>query len=334
MIRQKRKPKGAKSSASLVDSRTVALEERLDGLVQMLQGSQTPQARATPPPSLSMADKLPSQTQNESFNSSALNNQILSSSRTDGGEDMCSSSGNGHERIACGGLLTRDRHKNGLESSSKVALENPNYSLVGMPPTPAASCASTSELRTTAGYCSRANALSASTANHYPLEDEAELEEILETYRTNMVAYFPIVVIKKDVTVRQLSEERPFLWLVIRALCSKNAARQAALGIEVRKVLGREILLEGTKTLDLLLGLLVFAAWGHFYIFNKPIISTIVQLSTSLAFDLGLTKPVPTEATAVMMGYNAQGCPKPKASPLRTMEERRAVIGLFFVSSV
>jgi len=272
--------------------------------------------------------------QNESFNSSALNNQILCSSRADGGDDMCSGSGNGQGGIACGGLLTRDRHKNRLENPSRVALENPNYCLVGMPPTPAASCASTSELRTTVGCCSRANALPASTASHYPLEDEAELEENLETYRTKMVAYFPIVVIKKDVTVRQLSEERPFLWLVIRALCSKNTVRQAALGIQVRNVLGREMLLEGTKTLDLLLGLLVFAAWGHYYIFNKPIISTIIQLSMSLAFDLGLTKLVATESTGVMMGYNAQGCPKPKTSAMRTMEERRAVIGLFFISSV
>lgn len=213
----------------------------------------------------------------------------------------------------------------------------PDYCPVHLPPMAAASSPSTAEVPTTVRCCSRANFSSSPTLNSYPLEDEAELEEYLEAYRTKMVTYFPIVVIAKDVTVGELSKVRPFLWLVIRAICSKNSARHAELGIEVKKVLGREMLLEGTKTLDLFLGLLVFGAWGHHHIYNRPIISTIIQLATSLAFDLGLTKPVPTEPIQVMMNYIAQGCPRPINSaknPARTMEERRAVIGLFLVSSV
>jgi hypothetical protein len=85
------------------------------------------------------------------------------------------------------------------------------------------------------------------------------------------------------------------LWLVIRAISSKNSARQIALGVEIRKVLAREMLLEGTKNLDLLLGVLILASWGHFYMCTKPIITTILHMGISLASDLGLTKPVPLE---------------------------------------
>jgi hypothetical protein len=85
------------------------------------------------------------------------------------------------------------------------------------------------------------------------------------------------------------------LWLVIRAISSKSSSRQTALGLEIRKVLAKEMLLEGAKNLDLLLGVIVLASWGHFYMCAKPIVTTILQLGASLASDLGLTKPVPVE---------------------------------------
>ena len=175
------------------------------------------------------------------------------------------------------------------------------------------------------------------SADNFPLESDAELEEALETYRTKMVPNFPIVCVRPDVTVDEMRLQRPFLFLVIRAICSKNLCRQQALVVEVKKTLGREMLLEGTKTLDLFLGVLVFAGWCHYYICNKPIISTVIQLGMSLAFDLGLTKPLLGEHADIMRHYIiAHGCPKRTNGPNRviTMEERRAVVGLYLVSSV
>jgi hypothetical protein len=151
-----------------------------------------------------------------------------------------------------------------------------------------------------------------------------------------MVPYLPIVFISPDMTLEKLRKQRPFLFLVIRAICSKNPERQAALVLEVKKVLGTEMLLEGSRNLDLFLGILVFAGWCHVYICNRPIMSTIIHLAMSLASDLGLTKPLPTDSSAVMLNYTAQGCPKPIIGmiPTRTVEERRAVVGLYVVSSV
>jgi hypothetical protein len=99
--------------------------------------------------------------------------------------------------------------------------------------------------------------------------------------------------------------------------------------------LGKEMLLDGAKNMDLFLGVLVFSAWCHFYICHKPIVSTIVQLGIALAFDLGLTRPLPGEPVNVMLHFNAQGCPKPvDRVPGRTLEERRAAVGLFLISSM
>jgi len=172
----------------------------------------------------------------------------------------------------------------------------------------------------------------------YPPESEAELEEYLETYRTNMAPYFPIVCISVNTTANELRNHQPFLFLVIRTICSRNLERQAAPVLQVKKVLGREMLIEGTKSLDLLLGVLVFAAWCHVYKSSsiKPVNSTIMQLGMSLAFELGLTRPPPGGPLRILLNYTAQGCPKPSngINLERTIEERRAVLGLYLTSSV
>jgi hypothetical protein len=214
--------------------------------------------------------------------------------------------------------------QNGLPSRSRAGHQESIGGPVNEPPTPTTSTTSTG--------IDKSN-----TSADYPLESEAELEEYLETYRTKMVPYFPIVCIGANVTVEELRKQRPLLFLVIRASCTKNWEHQAALVLQVKKDLGREMLLEGTKNLDLFLGVLVFAAWCHIHICNKPIATTVMQLAMSLAYDLSLTKPLPGEPERVMMNYTAQGCPKPvnvHANVSRTMEERRAIVGLYLVFSV
>lgn len=169
------------------------------------------------------------------------------------------------------------------------------------------------------------------------METEAELEECLQTYRTKMVSYCPIVPIEATVTVKSMSKEHPFLWLVIRAVCSKSLTRQRALELKVRQTLGREMLINGTRSMDMLMGVLVFAAWGHYFVTSKPITQPVIMLAMSLAYDRGLTKPIPTDPVTVTLNFNSQGCPKPvfaAYSLVRTMEERRTVIGLFLISSV
>jgi hypothetical protein len=170
----------------------------------------------------------------------------------------------------------------------------------------------------------------------YPLETQAELEECLETYRTKMVPYFPVLCIDTETTMGELIKERPFLHLVIRTICSKNLQRQAVLVLQVKEVLGREVLLGGKKNLDLFLGVLVFEAWSHLYIYNKPINSTVIQLGISLAFDLGLTRPLSGNPVNPMLNYISQGRPTPVngTTLARTIEERRAVVGLYLISSM
>jgi hypothetical protein len=316
-----RKRRVSKRPASSTSTKTAALEEKLDGIVQMLQRSQA---------SIPGISQSQDQIQNQSFDSRAVADRTLASSRA--------SDGNAKVNIGCGDFFAANNlssmtgesldeiaHRNGLTICSKGGQQGLIHCPVNGPPTPTTSSTDNSTLP---------DRLNSST--DYPLESEAELSEYLETYRTKMVPYFPIVCIGAEMTVEELRKERPFLYLVIRAICSKNLGRQTALVLQVKTVLGREMLLEGAKNMDLFLGVLVFAAWCYYYICNKPIISTVIQLGMSLAFDLGLMRPLPGEPVNMMLHCIAQGCLKPNngINVVRTMEERRAAVGLFLVSSV
>lgn len=334
--------KRSKPSTASVASKTAALEEKLDDLTLILQRSQAAQTTPVSLPSRSVTSESSSQLENGNF--AQPNNLVL------GGNGTSPTTGRNHGPNGRQGATGLGNYFNYGKLNSKpggsTGVQSDTVASQYAPPTPSESSSSTSNrapcitqyLRDDdpAIGCSaqRTNAtLSSFPTNSLP-EEIAELEETLETYRTKMAPFFPLVIIDKDVTARELMEERPFLSLVIRAICPKSTAKQAELGIEVRRVLGREMLIEGSKNIDLLLGLLVFAAWGHFYLYNKPIISTIIHLATSIAFDLGLTKPVPTEPALIMLAYNAQGCPRNATSAVRTMEERRSIIGVFLISSV
>jgi hypothetical protein len=76
-----------------------------------------------------------------------------------------------------------------------------------------------------------------------------------------MLPYLPFIVLPASTTAQDLRQERPFLWLCIMAVSSKSSLQQMALGKEIRLTLGREVVLDGNRSLDLLLGVIVYVTW-------------------------------------------------------------------------
>jgi hypothetical protein len=89
----------------------------------------------------------------------------------------------------------------------------------------------------------------------------AEADENLKTFRTCRLKHFPFINWPESVSSQELRQERPFLWFCIMAVSSKSSVQQMAFGEEIRSILGRQVLVESEKTLDLLLGLLTYLAW-------------------------------------------------------------------------
>ena len=74
---------------------------------------------------------------------------------------------------------------------------------------------------------------------------------------------------------------------------------------------------------------------GHYHVHDKPVIIQATQLAMALVGNLGLNKPPPKEPAQVMLSLNARGCPtRPFTPTVRTMEERRAILGCFLLGSV
>ncbi len=70
------------------------------------------------------------------------------------------------------------------------------------------------------------------------------------------------------------------------------------------------------------------------YNLDKPILASLVQLAVAILYDLGLDKPASDDA-GLMLEYDLKGFPRPgryERSP--TLEERRALLGCFLLSSV
>jgi hypothetical protein len=171
------------------------------------------------------------------------------------------------------------------------------------------------------------------TSADIPLETEEELQNVLDTYRTKMFQFFPVVILGPEITVEYMAAKRPMVWLVLRTICSKKLTRQLALYEETKRLISSKLVVEGERSFDMLVALVLYANWGWFFC-AKANSSPSLHLAMALAGDLGLTKSNPP---AVITHWTQTGSVKPvHASMLktRTMEERRVVLGLFLVSSV
>jgi len=89
----------------------------------------------------------------------------------------------------------------------------------------------------------------------------AEEDDNLKTFKAIKLKRFPFIILPESQTAQGLRQERPFLWLCIMAVSSKSSVQQVALEKELRTIIGRQLLLEGDKTLDLLLGVMTYIAW-------------------------------------------------------------------------
>ncbi len=66
---------------------------------------------------------------------------------------------------------------------------------------------------------------------------------------------------------------------------------------------------------------------------DKPFITPYAQLAMSLVFDLGLNKPGNTHPSP-MLSFKNQRDDRPVPPLLLTMEDRRAVLATFFLTSM
>lgn len=85
--------------------------------------------------------------------------------------------------------------------------------------------------------------------------------QCLDMFRTGYMMYLPFVHLPPGTDPAQIQQDRPFLWLSIQAICARPPSKQLRFGDLVREVLAKQYVVLGERSLDLLLGCLIYLAW-------------------------------------------------------------------------
>lgn len=93
------------------------------------------------------------------------------------------------------------------------------------------------------------------------LEEEFE-NKLFTSFRSSMLPEFPFVFIDRNIAATVFKEKRPFsYWACIYAASFRYRTLQQTLNDEMMKALGHRMLVSGSKSIDLLQGLMVMMGW-------------------------------------------------------------------------
>ncbi|KAI1827783.1 hypothetical protein F4861DRAFT_288786 [Xylaria intraflava] len=161
---------------------------------------------------------------------------------------------------------------------------------------------------------------------------ERTAEEQLDTFRSFFITMFPFVHIPSTTSASELRRQKPFLWLVIMGLATKSVSQQFAIDDMIWRIISQRIVSEHLADIDLLLGLIAFASWCHYFKKDKPFMTMLAQLAVSLASELNLHKDVPANIARRDHPRRilAQKYPEQR---IRTLEERRTILAVFHLTS-
>ncbi|CEI68529.1 hypothetical protein FVEN_g5320 [Fusarium venenatum] len=160
--------------------------------------------------------------------------------------------------------------------------------------------------------------------------------EEAEAYLAKFKAWlekFPCIVLPHDVTAAALRQERPFMWLCIMNITSMSVEQQMKMKDRVRQELATRVIINHERSMDCLQGIICYVTWASTTSSpGKPFIVTFCQMAVLIAYELGLTK-APVEEQYFTVCFKLWGG-RPAPPRLRTLEERRTVVSLWFLTSV
>ncbi|USP77300.1 uncharacterized protein yc1106_04574 [Curvularia clavata] len=88
------------------------------------------------------------------------------------------------------------------------------------------------------------------------VRDQHLTEEELEKFRWLHLPHFPLVHLPPNLSARQLENEKPLLSLAIKTISNKAYSTQTVLSKRLREIIALKMMVDGEKSLDLLLSVL------------------------------------------------------------------------------
>ncbi|KAK7717736.1 hypothetical protein SLS63_010691 [Diaporthe eres] len=165
-----------------------------------------------------------------------------------------------------------------------------------------------------------------------------EADRALNIYRSLYAPYFPFVTIPVMTTAYDLYEKTPFLFRTIVSVAAPQGPNtQSDFKEWFRRYIAEHLVINMERRLEILQALLVHMAWGDFHFFIDSQATNFVQLAVGLVIDLGLSRwPLDFGRASSLMLKDAaiQTGTRRYWNKDHTLDDMRAALGTFYVTSL
>ncbi|PWY79527.1 hypothetical protein BO94DRAFT_588109 [Aspergillus sclerotioniger CBS 115572] len=161
-----------------------------------------------------------------------------------------------------------------------------------------------------------------------------QAEGYLTFYITQMLPFFPCMYIPPGTTSQKLRRDRPFSWLCIMAVACKSSAQRRVLFDRIKQIAAQKLVHEySCRDLDVLQGILIYLGWSNQQVYNKANIYVFAQLAMGIVYEMGLFNPE-AKGKHMLLCVHTEPHENRSEAPRNLMDERRAVLGCFLLTSI
>lgn len=163
--------------------------------------------------------------------------------------------------------------------------------------------------------------------------EEADL--LLQEYMSTMLPQFPFVPLETG-SVVEMSREQPILLKAILFTCRPpSQSIRAEFEQWFRQYIAHQVVVLGAKRLELLQAIIIFLAWNDFRYYVDTRHTSLLQLAAGLVNDTGLSRNPDNQGLMFRSFIDDASILRNefKRREQHTNNERRAVLGLFYVTS-
>ncbi|EQB52958.1 hypothetical protein CGLO_07376 [Colletotrichum gloeosporioides Cg-14] len=165
--------------------------------------------------------------------------------------------------------------------------------------------------------------------------------EDFDRFRSLMLPNFPFIYFPSDMTMEKLRRQRPFLCEAIRCVAPTSASEKRTRARKLKHILGEMMFREEKASskyasMDLLLGLLVYIAWGWGHVLSGCRLTRLMTFAMTLVGEMRLDKPERRRLNQTQFfapGMQDNEIDKSGMTTTQIPESQRAVLGCFALSS-
>ncbi|KAI1765634.1 hypothetical protein GGR53DRAFT_489111 [Hypoxylon sp. FL1150] len=159
-----------------------------------------------------------------------------------------------------------------------------------------------------------------------PLEPD---EVLLSVFVDRLMPNYPFVAFTSGITASELASKRPFLLAVIRMVASyRNLPSMRSQNYFIIRHLSEQMLMRSERSLELLQAILLVLGSYHYHCMIHAQMNNLIALAQSLVADLGLNKAPDLQERTKLLASSPEG------SRIRTNDERRALCGVWYMTSI